>query len=644
VYKTLFILILIIFSCAYHCNAQTNKIDSLKKIAYSNKPVAERAEAFLLLLRQSESMPFESFAKTIADAGVLVKEVNTPVVNCRYVYSQAKYYASTGNTDSASILLSTTFEKYKNEPGIQHELMMIEFSLARVTVRKEKYKEGIAAMLAIMKKAEDEKINDKKVWSYAANSIGFSYMNIGRYDEAINWFRKIIELPLKPTEQYDQSSIYDNMASCLNNVSKFDSAMLFVNKGIEKATIAENFTTLANGLSIKADILINMGQKQKAEQLLLEAIEIRKRIGDADYVASDMAQLALYYGSTGQYDKGIDLANQALEIYRENKLISKFMFAYEALKVNYQNKGDYKNYAAVLEKMLSLKDSLYTNNSAEELTALQTKFEVQKKETLIAKQKLDLLQRNLYLYGSIIITLLLLSFLAYRFKKYKQQQKIKLAAIIEEEKKQNELAMKAAEEKERKRIAAELHDNLGVQANAILHNSTLLIQENTNNKNVVADLQETAKEMLLNLRETLWAMKSADVVAPDLWLRIISFMKQMGRHYTTLKFVIEGQAPADMLIASNKALNIVLVLQETVNNSIKHANAGTITVSSNVKDKEWVISIIDDGKGFDIKEAAIKKDSYGLNNMKERAIAGNFRYHIETTPGSGTLSTISIGK
>ena len=106
--------------------------------------------------------------------------------------------------------------------------------------------------------------------------------------------------------------------------------------------------------------------------------------------------------------------------------------------------------------------------------------------------------------------------------------------------------------------------------------------------------------------------------------------------------MIDGQAPADVLIASNKALNIVLVLQETVNNSIKHANAGTITVSSHSKDNEWIISITDDGKGFDLKEAALKKDSYGLNNMKERAIAGNFRYQIETTPGSGAVSTITV--
>jgi len=630
----------IFFTGFYPCYAQTSKIDSLKKICYSDKPARERAEAFLILLRQNHSMPLKDFSTTIADAGVLVNGINDPAVHCRYAYSKSRYYFDIKKTDSAKFTLLNTLEKYKAVPGTRHHLLMIEFTLAWLLTREGKYKEAITQLLVLIKKAEEQK--DKKTWGYAANQIGFCYMDMGRYDEAISWFRKVLELPLQPNEEYDQSSIYDNMGSCLNNISKYDSALLYVNHGIEQAKAWENLTALANGLCIKADILINLRQKEKAEPLLLEAIEIRKRTGNPNFVAADMAQLATYYGNTGQYEKGINLANQSLEIYRENKLVSKFMFAYEALKINYRNKGDYKNYAAVLEKMLLLKDSLYTSNSAEELTALQTKFEVQKKETLIAKQKLDLLKQNLFLFGGIIATVILLTFLAYRFKKYKQLQKIQIAAMMEEEKRQSELAMKASEEKERKRIAAELHDNLGVQANAILHNSTLLMQENTNNKNVVADLQETAKEMLLNLRETLWAMKATDVAAADLWLRVISFMKQMGRHYTSLKFVIEGEAPKVVLLPSNKALNIVLVLQETVNNAVKHAGATTITTKSSFKNNEWIISVQDDGKGFDVSTAKEKNDTYGLTNMQERAAAGNFSYNIETKPGNGVTATISV--
>ena len=286
---------------------------------------------------------------------------------------------------------------------------------------------------------------------------------------------------------------------------------------------------------------------------------------------------------------------------------------------------------------------MYKNNSAQSLAEMQTKYDVQKKETLIAQQKLGLFQRKLLLYGGAILAILIVGYSFYRFKKYEQKQKIKVAAMFREEKIQNDLAVKDAEEKERKRIAAELHDNLGVQANAILHNSNLLSENNTNNKPVITDLQETAKEMLLNLRETLWAMKSADFTATDLWLRIINFMKQMGRHYSNLNFKVEGEAPNNYTISSAKALHIVLLLQEAINNAVKHANAGIITTKSDVTKEGWNITVTDNGIGLDLNLINTKHaDSYGLQNMQERAIASAITLSINSTPEKGTQVKITI--
>jgi signal transduction histidine kinase len=222
------------------------------------------------------------------------------------------------------------------------------------------------------------------------------------------------------------------------------------------------------------------------------------------------------------------------------------------------------------------------------------------------------------------------------------KEKVTTEYLLIEEKKQKQKELKEQEEKERKRISAELHDNLGVQANAILYNTSLLNLNNVSDKNVVSNLQETAKEMLLNLRETLWAMKTTDVTAADLWLRIINFMKQMGRHYTSLNFILEGTPPNDFIIPSNKALNIVLVLQETVNNAVKHAEAKTIIVKSITTQNNWQLLIEDDGKGFDIEQAKQKNDSYGLSNMQERAKTGNFDYTLQSFLEKGTTTTISI--
>jgi signal transduction histidine kinase len=222
------------------------------------------------------------------------------------------------------------------------------------------------------------------------------------------------------------------------------------------------------------------------------------------------------------------------------------------------------------------------------------------------------------------------------------KEKITSEYLLMEEKKQKQRELKEQEEKERKRIAAELHDNLGVQANAILHNSTLLNLETENNKNIVTNLQDTAKEMLVNLRETLWAMKTTDVTATDLWLRVINFMKQMGRHYNHVNFELQGTPPKEFIIPSKKALNIVLVLQETINNAVKHSEAKKITAKSIISNTSWQVLIEDDGKGFELEKAKQKDDSYGLTNMQERAKAGGFIYAVESVLQKGTTAFITI--
>ena len=205
---------------------------------------------------------------------------------------------------------------------------------------------------------------------------------------------------------------------------------------------------------------------------------------------------------------------------------------------------------------------------------------------------------------------------------------------MEKEKSSKQVAVKKAEEKERKRIAADLHDNLGVQANAILYNAELLKNETENSGLLVNDLHDTAKQMLLNLRETLWAMKTNDIEAAELWLRIISFSKQMGRHYTQIHFATQGIAPAQMQLSSSRALNIVMMVQEAVQNAVKHSNAGEIIIISNTTNDTWQLLVKDNGTGFHFDEAYAKKESHGLKNMQERAVTSELNLKIASDNGT----------
>jgi len=621
---------------------QLSKIDSLKNIIYKIKGQAEKLEAIFLLCKEQESLHADTLYVYAMQAKQLAAGLKSDVKMMDAAYYETICLFKKNKLDSTLDAVNTLIARYKK--AVPYNDMLVNLYVLKFNAywRKNNFNDAIAISQELLALAEAH--HDITGLIKGRIDMGAAHHIVSNQPkEGLKWYYQALALLTTGELKARYSGVYQNIAIAYDDLAVKDSIFKYLDSGLRYARLSDNKANLARALRLYGSIMADYGRIKEAEPAFREAIEVQKSIGDIFGTVRAMQGEADFYASTNRNEEAINIYREALTIAEQNGMsLMMLNDLNKNLSLSYDATGNYKKSNEVLQKMLAIKDSNYKLNSAQSLAELQTKFDVQKKETLIAKQQLDLLQRNIFLYGGIIATLILLSFLAYRFKKYKQQQKIQIAAMIEEEKRQSDLAMKAAEEKERKRIAAELHDNLGVQANAILYSSTLLSGENNINKQVVNDLQETAKEMLLNLRETLWAMKATDVSATDVWLRIISFTKQMGRHYTSIKFLLDGEAPKDIVLPSTRALNMVLVLQETVNNAVKHAGGATITINSCFKNKEWIISIQDNGKGFDINAAKEKNDTYGLTNMQERAKAGNFRYNIETTPGNGAVATIAV--
>jgi len=204
-----------------------------------------------------------------------------------------------------------------------------------------------------------------------------------------------------------------------------------------------------------------------------------------------------------------------------------------------------------------------------------------------------------------------------------------------------ELMIKQTIQTERERISRDLHDNLGAQANAIFYGTEQLKNRHGHEQGLVDDLHDTAGDMLTVLRETLWAMRITQVEAAELWLRILNFAKKIGPYYSRLKIEINGTPPRLSLNAS-MALNLVLIVQEAITNAIRHAEASVITISSYTGENLWQIEITDDGKGFDPESADKKRESYGIENMKERANQSGIAFRINSLPRHGTKVFLEI--
>jgi signal transduction histidine kinase len=532
----------------------------------------------------------------------------------------------------------------ETDPDLYYKIQILK---ANVLNRTSRLNEALELQLQLLRSAEKE--NNTMARLFLINYVGATYLNTtGQRESARKTWESGLEIIRKANDPaYSEIETY-----LLSNLSlyyfgnyyttptpeRFDSCLSFLNRTIDLCRKNESMGVLASTLSYRANLYGRNKMYKEAEADFTETVAIRNKIGDPLYITEDLKNLSFFYFERNDLEKCLAVINEGLLICERFHIRETVLDLLRMKAGVYQKKGDKAQYITVLEKLLLTGDTIYQVRTAEKIAKLQTEFDVQKKEALIAKQQLDLLKRNFLLYAAGIAALLLALYFILRFRKYKRKQQ----QLMEEKKRQHELQVKEAEEKERKRIASELHDNLGVQANAILYNSSQLATGTGNTVQIANDLQETAKEMLLNLRETLWAMKNSDVNAVQLWLRVINFMQQMGRHYTGIQFKVSGTAPNDFIIPANRALHIVLVIQETVNNSVKHARATTISAQSNLQGTDWTIILQDDGSGFDPDKAQSEEDRYGLKNIQERALAGTFSCRIESEPGNGTKTTLQI--
>jgi len=137
------------------------------------------------------------------------------------------------------------------------------------------------------------------------------------------------------------------------------------------------------------------------------------------------------------------------------------------------------------------------------------------------------------------------------------------------------------------------------------------------------------------LRETIWALGKGEVNVTALSDRFKLFMKKISKHYPQIKFTVQENIDADKLLTAEQALHVLRILQEALNNALKHAQAKNIIFIVESKDN-ISIKIKDDGKGIDGKTTSNFSDGNGMINMKERAAIAGFGFKVESEKSNGT--------
>lgn len=213
------------------------------------------------------------------------------------------------------------------------------------------------------------------------------------------------------------------------------------------------------------------------------------------------------------------------------------------------------------------------------------------------------------------------------------QQKFRSVLILE------------GQEEERKRIAMDIHDGIGQMLTSLKYQiESIDLKEHARAREKLAEVGQLLREIIREVRKVTFNLKPTVLGDYGLQAGLNVFIQEIGKLTGIgLQYRTSGSIPRLPQKVEN---NIFRIVQEAINNAIKYSAADRITVSLKQVDDELVITVRDEGRGFDPKIAEARSSNLesgrGFFNMYERTEYVNGNLEIRSAPGHGTTVRLTV--
>lgn len=615
-YKILFGLIFLFAFSNTNSYSQTRLIDSLKREL--NNANIDRISVLFGLCSHGESMP----ADTLAKFARMAKKISIENKNLHDQFLSDFYigesYSYKGMADSSLNICNEDLKQIKAGKGMFDVYCRLTWNKIVALTKLRKIEESTNICFALLQEADST--NDIFAKVTALNNLGVNNNILGNRVEALKWFNEAYST-IKNSSTYNQFPlVFTNLAATYFNTKKYDSAYIFLNKALEIARQNQNLRSEADCFLLGGLMYSDRNKIDSAEQMLKKAVALQNQIGNIQFILVGMEALEIFYTQQKNYPKAIEYIRQAQadsKRFHEPFILS----FYKDLADCYKLMKNYDAYGETMDTLMMLKDSLYQKSKAEDLAKLEAQYEVSSKEAFIAKQQLQLLHKNILITTVVLITLLIIAIAFFIYRYIRRRQRI---------------ALNNAEEKERKRIAADLHDNIGAYASAISYGI-----DDIENRKLISDtyflqsLKSNAAEIISSLRDTIWAFNKEAVTITGINDRLRTYIQKIQPLYPHIKIFLEENINGTKKFSPVQALHIFRIVQEAIHNALVHSGGDKIIVD--VSDKKGIIniSVEDNGAGFNPDEKI--NTGNGLSNMKTRASEAGFVLTFSTPATKGTI-------
>ena len=359
----------------------------------------------------------------------------------------------------------------------------------------------------------------------------------------------------------------------------------------------------------------------KAEKAHLDSKKYAYMLNDERRIMSSVNYLANHYYQTKNYKKASVLFKEFNELYEKNPRMDEGVVAFKSWAKVEGYLGNVEKSGDLLKKYLFIKDSIYSKENKLIITEAETKYQSEKKDKEIAEQKLQLVEhekeiqkKNIqygYMTGAALLLLVGLTSLWFIYQQRQKRKDQEILTLKREQQVQTLESLMEGEEKERIRISKELHDGVNVDLSAIKYKLTSMLEKNNEVINEVVTMIDKSCEQVRAISHNLVPQSLKD----------FSIIETIEDFCTTNNSIHDPEITfthiGDAITISKKAeVNIFRIVQELVNNSIKHAEATEINVQLSNHNNNLQLTVEDNGKGF--KKDEIKSTGIGLKNIQSR--------------------------
>lgn len=538
-------------------------------------------------------------------------------------------------------------------------------------------------------------LGNKQDLAIAHLNVGSEWQYLSDFQQAAEYYLEAKKLAEETSNLRTQRIVNNNLAGIFIILEQFEKGKEYAVKSLAVAKELKNDFAIASSLYNIATAETYLKQFDTALIHYREVEEMGKKTNDHISILDGWLGAAGAYSGLKNFTEAQRLYDSVIVFSKEKQAIEYEMYAYMGLAEMHLNAGNFReaeapiqsgiaiarqtgsryelkdlyhkaakmeegigNAAAALDfwkQFQQLNDSVINEKNKSTINLMEAKYESEKKENLIQKlendkqlQHLSIQQKNLLNYLLIGGASVLLIVIILLYRTYTQKQKIQQQRITELETEKKLAATEAilkGEEQERSRLAKDLHDGLGGMLSGIKY----AFQNMKGNLVMTPDNQQAFERSMDMLDSSIKEMRRvAHNMMPEALVKFgldtalkdfcndINQSGALAVHYQSI-----GLAEAE--INQTTAITIYRIVQELINNSIKHAAAKNAVVQVTRDAQQISITVEDDGKGFD---PVILQQSKGIGftNIQNRVNFLKGKMDVHSQPGKGVSVLIEFNE